>query len=124
MRWQTRPIEGITMSPVIEVQHLRKRYGSVTAADAISFEVHPGEIFGLLGPNGAGKTTTLECLEGIRQPDRGDLAVLGVDPSRRPGKLRRLIGVQLQSGGLPDEMTLEAGSWKLYCGRALTAFFV
>ncbi len=101
------------MSPVIEVQHLRKRYGSVTAADDISFEVHPGEIFGLLGPNGAGKTTTLECLEGIRQPDRGDLAVLGVDPSRRPGKLRRLIGVQLQSGGLPDEMTLEAGSWKL-----------
>ena len=49
--------------------------------DGISFEVGRGEIFGLLGPNGAGKTTTLECLEGIRQPDGGSLAVLGVDPA-------------------------------------------
>ena len=92
---------------IIEVHNLRKRYGSVIAADEISFEAHSGEIFGLLGPNGAGKTTTLECLEGIRQPDRGDLAVVGVDPSRQPGKLRRLIGVQLQSGGLPDDMTVD-----------------
>ncbi len=92
---------------VIEVHNLRKRYGSTVAADDISFQVQPGEIFGLLGPNGAGKTTTLECLEGIRQPDRGDLAVLGANPSRQPGKLRSLIGVQLQSGGLPDDMTVD-----------------
>ncbi len=95
------------MTPVIEVRNLRKAYGRVVAADDISFAVHPGEIFGLLGPNGAGKTTALECLEGIRQPDRGDLAVLGVDPTRQPGKLRRLIGVQLQTGGLPDAMTVD-----------------
>jgi len=95
------------MPPIIEVRNLRKAYGSVVATDDISLEVHPGEIFGLLGPNGAGKTTTLECLEGIRQPDRGDLAVLGVNPTRQPGKLRRLIGVQLQSGGLPDAMTVD-----------------
>jgi len=94
-------------TPIIEVRNLRKAYGRVVAADDISFAVHPGEIFGLLGPNGAGKTTTLECLEGIRQPDRGDLAVLDVDPTRQPGKLRRLIGVQLQSGGLPDAMTVD-----------------
>ena len=92
---------------IIEVHNLRKSYGSVIAADDISFQAHSGEIFGLLGPNGAGKTTTLECLEGIRQPDRGDLAVLGVNPSRQPRKLRRLIGVQLQSGGLPDDMTVD-----------------
>ncbi|MBM3134659.1 MAG: ABC transporter ATP-binding protein [Chloroflexi bacterium] len=95
------------MPPIIQVHNLRKTYGSVVAADDISFAVHPGEIFGLLGPNGAGKTTTLECLEGIRQPDRGDLGVLDVDPTRQPGKLRRLIGVQLQSGGLPDAMTVD-----------------
>jgi len=95
------------MPPIIQVHNLRKTYGRVVAADDISFQVHPGEIFGLLGPNGAGKTTTLECLEGIRQPDRGDLAVLDVDPTRQPGKLRRLIGVQLQTGGLPDAMTVD-----------------
>jgi ABC-2 type transport system ATP-binding protein len=95
------------MPPIIEIRNLCKSYGSVVAADDISFAVHRGEIFGLLGPNGAGKTTTLECLEGIRQPDRGDLAVLGVDPIRQPGRLRRLIGVQLQTGGLPDAMTVD-----------------
>jgi len=95
------------MTPVIEVRNLRKSYGRVIAADDISFEARRGEIFGLLGPNGAGKTTVLECLEGIRQPDRGDLAVLGINPTRQPGRLRRLIGVQLQTGGLPDAMTVD-----------------
>ena len=95
------------MTPVIEVLNLRKSYGRVIAADDISFEARRGEIFGLLGPNGAGKTTVLECLEGIRQPDRGDLAVLGINPTRQPGRLRRLIGVQLQTGGLPDAMTVD-----------------
>lgn len=95
------------MEPVVAIRNLRKVYGGVVAADDVSFEVHPGEIFGLLGPNGAGKTTTLECLEGIRQPERGELAVLGVNPARQPGKLRRLIGVQLQTGGLPDSMTVD-----------------
>ena len=95
------------MTPVIEVRNLRKSYGRVIAADDISFEARRGEIFGLLGPNWAGKTTVLECLEGIRQPDRGDLAVLGINPTRQPGRLRRLIGVQLQTGGLPDAMTVD-----------------
>ena len=95
------------MPPIVEIRNLRKTYGSTVAVDEISFQVQPGEIFGLLGPNGAGKTTTLECLEGIRQPDRGDLAVLGVDPTRQPRNLRRFIGVQLQTGGLPDAMTVD-----------------
>jgi ABC-2 type transport system ATP-binding protein len=95
------------MPPIIEVRNLRKTYGNAVAVDNVSFQVQPGEIFGLLGPNGAGKTTTLECLEGIRQPDRGDLAVRGVDPTRQPRKLRQLIGVQLQTGGLPDAMTVD-----------------
>jgi ABC-2 type transport system ATP-binding protein len=88
----------------ITVQDFRKQYGATVAADGISFEAHPGEIFGLLGPNGAGKTTTLECLEGIRRPDGGRLEILGIDPARQPARLRDLVGVQLQTGGLPGEM--------------------
>jgi len=93
--------------PAVSVRDFRKHYGSFVAVDGISFEADRGEIFGLLGPNGAGKTTTLECLEGIRQPDGGDLDVLGVDPSRQPRKLRNLLGVQLQTSGLPGDMTVD-----------------
>lgn len=95
------------LDEVISVKDFRKTYGEVVAVSGISFEVHQGEIFGLLGPNGAGKTSTLECLEGIRQPDGGSLKVLGVDPTKEPRKLKDLIGVQLQSSGLPAEMTVE-----------------
>jgi len=98
----------------ISVQDLRKRYGGLAAVDGISFEAGRGEIFGLLGPNGAGKTTTLECLEGIRQPDGGTLQVLGVDPGRQPRKLCSLIGVQLQSGGLPGDMQV-AEAMRFFC---------
>jgi ABC-2 type transport system ATP-binding protein len=91
---------------ILTVKDFRKTYGDTMAVDGISFEVQRGEIFGLLGPNGAGKTTTLECLEGIRRPDEGQLRVLGVDPSREPRKLRNLIGVQLQTSALPPNMTV------------------
>ncbi len=89
---------------VIQVQGLRKVYGRHVAVDGISFDVRRGEIFGLLGPNGAGKTTTLECLEGIRRTDGGGLSILGIDPGRQTRKLRDLIGVQLQTSGLPATM--------------------
>ena len=88
----------------ITVQDFRKQYGATVAADGVTFEAHPGEIFGLLGPNGAGKTTTLECLEGIRRPDAGKMDILGVDPVRQPARLRDLVWVQLQTGGLPGDM--------------------
>ena len=89
---------------VIKVRDFQKVYGDVVAVDGISFEVQCGEIFGLLGPNGAGKTTTLETIEGLRAPDGGSLQVMGVDPTRESHKLRNLIGVQLQTSGLPDSM--------------------
>ncbi len=66
---------------VISVEGLHKTYGETVAVEDISFEVKEGEIFGLLGPNGAGKTTTVECLQGVRYPDRGKLRVLGFDPA-------------------------------------------
>ena len=70
------------------------------AVDEVSFEVKDGEIFGLIGPNGAGKTTTMECVEGIRKPDRGTISVLGLDPFRQVYKLQDRIGVQLQQAQL------------------------
>jgi ABC-2 type transport system ATP-binding protein len=96
------------------VDRLLKTYGEIVAADNVSFEVQRGEIFGLLGPNGAGKTTTLECLEGLRQPSAGVLRVLGIDPTREPRKLNRVIGVQLQSSGMPPSMTV-AEAMQFFC---------
>ena len=89
---------------VVRVRDFRKIYGDFVAVDSISFDVASSEIFGLLGPNGAGKTSTLECLEGIRKSDGGTLDILGVDPTRQAARLRNLIGVQLQIGGLPGSM--------------------
>jgi ABC-2 type transport system ATP-binding protein len=90
---------------IVLVRDFQKIYSDVVAVDGISFEVRRGEIFGLLGPNGAGKTTTMESLEGLRQPSAGSLSILGVDPTQEPKHLRNLIGVQLQSSGLPGSMT-------------------
>ena len=88
------------MTPVIRVAAVRKTYGRTMAIDDVSFEVQPGETFGLIGPNGAGKTTTMECVEGLRAPDRGTIAVLGLDPGRDRYRLQRRIGVQLQEAQL------------------------
>jgi ABC-2 type transport system ATP-binding protein len=66
----------------------------------VSFEVYEGEIFGLIGPNGAGKTTTMECVEGLRRPDRGRISVLELDPIRDVYKLQDRVGVQLQEAQL------------------------
>jgi ABC-2 type transport system ATP-binding protein len=87
-------------SPVIQVTGVRKTYGSTVAVDEVSFDVRDGEIFGLIGPNGAGKTTTMECVEGLRIPDRGTVSVFGMDPVRDVYALQERIGVQLQQAQL------------------------
>ncbi|HWW86001.1 MAG TPA: ABC transporter ATP-binding protein [Vicinamibacterales bacterium] len=86
--------------PAIRVASIRKTYGHTPAVDDVSFEVQPGEIFGLIGPNGAGKTTTMECVEGLRTPDRGTITVLGLDPRRDIYRLQQRVGVQLQEAQL------------------------
>ncbi|HYL09116.1 MAG TPA: ABC transporter ATP-binding protein [Candidatus Acidoferrales bacterium] len=88
------------MRPVIQVSKVRKTYGQTVAVDEVSFEVNDGEIFGLIGPNGAGKTTTMECIEGLRTPDRGGISVLGLDPFNDVYNLQDRIGVQLQQAQL------------------------
>lgn len=91
--------------PALSVQHLRKTFGKTRAVEDLSFTVETGEIFGILGPNGAGKTTTLECIEGLKSPDSGQITVAGLDPQRHGQRLYDSIGVQLQSSGIPEGMS-------------------
>jgi ABC-2 type transport system ATP-binding protein len=99
---------------MVSVRGMRKAYGATTAVDGISFEVRRGEIFALLGPNGSGKTTTLESLEGLRRPDAGELRIGGMEPARHQKAMRSLIGVQLQTSGLPAAMTVEE-AMRFFC---------
>lgn len=94
------------MPAAIEVRNLHKKYDDNVAVDDVSFTVEQGEIFGILGPNGAGKTTTVECVEGLRKPDGGEIRVLGLDPRRDRAELTQRLGAQLQDGQLPDKMTV------------------
>jgi ABC-2 type transport system ATP-binding protein len=93
--------------PVIQVSAIRKVYGKTVAVDEVSFDVNDGEIFGLIGPNGAGKSTTMECVEGIRTPDRGSITVLGLDPRRDVYELQERIGVQLQQAQLQKRIKVK-----------------
>src|SRR6202020_2928210 len=109
------------MHPVIQVSGVRKTYGSTVAVDEVFFAVNDGEIFGLIGPNGAGKTTTMECIEGIRTPDRGAISVLGLNPFRDVYQLQNQIGGQLQQGQLQKQIKVWEGMdlWaSLYGKRA------
>jgi ABC-2 type transport system ATP-binding protein len=89
---------------VVQVKNLKKSYGKIKAIDDISFEVYNEEIFGLVGPNGAGKTTAIECIEGLRKPNSGDLTVLDLNPTSNGRTLRNMIGIQLQESQLPARL--------------------
>ncbi len=93
------------MIAAISVRDLRKSYGELRAVDGVTFSVAPGEFFGILGPNGAGKTTTLEIIEGLRQPDGGEVTVLGMAPWPRNPALLPRIGVQLQASSFFERLT-------------------
>ena len=92
---------------VIEVEHLRKSYGSIKAVDDISFRVGKGEVFGMLGPNGAGKTTTVEIIEGLRVADSGKVSVFGLDINKGISKIKQKIGIQLQAPSLLPLLRVE-----------------
>jgi ABC-2 type transport system ATP-binding protein len=78
--------------PIIQTEGLTKKYNGRPAVDRLTFYVNEGEIFGFLGPNGAGKTTTLLMLLGLTEPTEGDASVVGVNPTRDPITVKRLIG--------------------------------
>jgi ABC-2 type transport system ATP-binding protein len=104
---------AMTNQPVIHVASVRKAYGRTVAVDEVSFDVQPGEILGLIGPNGAGKTTTMECVNGLRAPDRGLISVLGLEPRRDVYALQERIGVQLQAAQLQKRIKVReaVGLW-------------
>ena len=86
---------------MIEVQHLTKRYGKVTAVDDVSFRVEKGEILGFLGPNGAGKTTTMRILTGYIPASDGRAIVAGYDVFDRPIEAKRRTGCLKRRRSIP-----------------------
>ncbi len=90
----------------ISVKDLVKNYGDFKAVKGISFNVYEGEIFGLLGPNGAGKSTTLEIIETLRDKTSGEIIVDGINLDDDPNKIKKIIGVQLQTSGFYPGLNL------------------
>ena len=105
---------------MIHIKNLTKRFSDlyqegILALDGVSFDVHPGEIFGLLGPNGAGKTTCLRILSTVLKPTSGTATVAGYDVSTHPSDVRMKIGFMSGNTGIYDRMT----AWEMveYFGR-------
>jgi len=95
---------------MIHVRQLAKSYadlrkGEYVALAGISFDAHPGQIFGLLGPNGAGKTTALRILSTMLQPTSGTAIVNGADVTRNPAAVRRQLGFVSANTAVYDRMT-------------------
>jgi len=91
--------------PALKVCEVRFSYGKALAVDGVSFEVHPGEIFGLLGPNGAGKTTTISMISGLLPPASGQVLIFGQEASDGSGRSRARMGVVPQDIALYEELT-------------------
>ncbi|HEX2225407.1 MAG TPA: ABC transporter ATP-binding protein, partial [Thermoanaerobaculia bacterium] len=96
-----------TSPPIaLRCRGLVKKFADVTAVAGLDLEVHRGECFGLLGPNGAGKTTTIEILEGLTDPDGGEVEVLGQTWTQAGDELRERLGISLQETQLPEKLTV------------------
>jgi ABC-2 type transport system ATP-binding protein len=92
--------------PVIKTNNLTKRFGNFIAADAITFEVEKGEIFGFLGANGAGKTTAMRMLCGLSTPSSGEATVAGFDIYRQTEQIKKNIGYMSQKFSLYEDLTV------------------
>ncbi len=91
---------------LIHARGLTKRFGDMTAVDAVDFDVAPGESFGFLGPNGAGKTSTMRMIGCVSPATAGSLTVLGMDPAVEPARIKARIGVVPQQDTLDMELTV------------------
>ena len=92
--------------PVIRTDSLTKRFGDFTAVNEITFDVHPGEIFGFLGANGAGKTTAMRMLCGLSIPTSGKATIAGYDVYRETEKIKKSIGYMSQKFSLYEDLTV------------------
>ena len=92
------------METIVLASEIRKSYGDVQALRGVSFTVSRGEVVGFLGPNGAGKTTLMECILGVRTPDGGTSAILGMDAQRERKRLFRRVGVQFQQSAVQEKI--------------------
>ncbi|MBM6617875.1 ABC transporter ATP-binding protein [Bacillus suaedaesalsae] len=92
---------------VLEVHNLKKSFGTNHAVKDISFTVKPGEVFTIIGPNGAGKTTTLEMIEGLVDPDQGDILFGELNWKQHSVQIKKMIGVQPQTSAMFDLLTPE-----------------
>ena len=90
---------------MIEISHITKRFGPLTAVDDVSFSVNRGEVLGFLGPNGAGKSTTMKMVTGFLAPDRGAIRIGGMDVAANPVEVKRWIGYLPEGAPLYGEMT-------------------
>ena len=105
---------------VITVRDLRRRYSGTggrgfDAVRGVTFSLRRGELFALLGTNGAGKTSTMEVLEGLAPAAQGAVRVLGCDPCRERALVRRRMGIMLQEGGFPPDLTV-AETGRMWAG--------
>src|SRR5690349_21878740 len=91
-------IDGMSSTPVIDVERLNLTYGDFHAVKDLSFQVRPGELYALLGTNGAGKTSALETVEGHRRATSGTVRVFGQSPHDRHA-VRPRMGIMLQDSG-------------------------
>jgi ABC-2 type transport system ATP-binding protein len=96
----------MTVSPVLSIQNLTRKFGDFVAVDAVSFDVHEGEIVGYLGPNGCGKTTTIRMLLGLLEPTSGSATVLGFDSFRQSEQVRARAGYMSQKFAIYDDLTV------------------
>ena len=93
--------------PIIQVDHLTKKFDNFTAVNNISFDVQEGEIFGFLGPNGAGKSTTIKVLCTLLQPTSGHIRVAGCDVGEDSDAVRSMIGIVFQDNSLDSDLTAQ-----------------
>jgi len=91
----------------IEVNNLKKEYGSLIAVNNISFKIRMGEVFAFLGPNGAGKTTTVEMIESIRQPTSGSIKIFGKDVKTSFNEVKEKIGILPQEFHSFEKLTVK-----------------
>jgi ABC-2 type transport system ATP-binding protein len=106
MATPAKAVEPALGPPVIEVEHLVKRFGAFTSVDDLSLSVRQGEVFGLLGSNGAGKTTAIRVLCGLLAPTSGKALVLGIDVAKDPEALKHKIGYMTQRFSLYDDLSV------------------